>query len=94
MEDSKQLPVYSQRLIELREASGLSQRELGIRAGIDETSAGTRVSRYESGVHEPDLESLEALAKVLRAPLAFFYSDDDELAEKVLTVGRKLEMYD
>jgi transcriptional regulator with XRE-family HTH domain len=74
------LPVYSRRLREAREACGISQRNLGIEAGLDEFVASTRVNRYETGVHQPDLQTLQQLAKVLGLPLAYFYAEDDVLA--------------
>ncbi|MCE7032890.1 helix-turn-helix transcriptional regulator [Lysobacter sp. GX 14042] len=80
MPGRKQLPVYSRRLREAREAFGISQRNLGIEAGLDEFVASTRINRYEAGVHQPDLQTLERLADVLGQPVAYFYAEDDELA--------------
>lgn len=83
MADRGSLPVYSRRLREAREACGISQRNLGIEAGLDEFVASTRVNRYETGVHQPDLQTLQQLAKVLGLPLAYFYAEDDELARLI-----------
>lgn len=83
MADKGSLPVYSRRLREAREAHGISQRNLGIEAGLDEFVASTRVNRYETGVHQPDLQTLQRLAKVLGLPLAYFYAEDDELARLI-----------
>lgn len=80
MPDRKQLPVYSRRLREAREAHGISQRNLGIEAGLDDFVASTRINRYETGVHQPDLQTMQRLAAVLDQPLAYFYAEDDELA--------------
>lgn len=80
MPDRKQLPVYSRRLREVREAHGISQRNLGIEAGLDDFVASTRINRYETGVHQPDLQTMQRLAAVLDQPLAYFYAEDDELA--------------
>jgi transcriptional regulator with XRE-family HTH domain len=77
--EKRQLPVYSRRLREAREAYGISQRNLG----MDEFVASTRINRYETGVHQPDLETLQRLAKVLGLPLAYFYAEDDELAQLI-----------
>jgi transcriptional regulator with XRE-family HTH domain len=81
--EKTQLPVYSRRLREAREGYGISQRSLGIKAGLDEFVASTRVNRYETGVHQPDLQTLQRLAKVLGLPLAYFYAEDDELARVI-----------
>jgi transcriptional regulator with XRE-family HTH domain len=81
--EKKQLPVYSRRLREAREACDISQRNLGIKAGLDEFVASPRVNRYETGVHQPDLQTLQRLAKVLGLPLAYFYAEDDGLARVI-----------
>lgn len=83
MPERKQLPVYSRRLRQAREAHGISQRSLGIEAGLDDFVASTRVNRYETGVHQPDLQTLQQLATVLGLPVAYFYAEDDELAELI-----------
>ena len=49
------------RIKELREAAGMSQRELGERIGI----SGPAVSMWESGENRPSLTNLEKLADVL-----------------------------
>jgi transcriptional regulator with XRE-family HTH domain len=81
--EKRQLPVYSRRLREAREAYGISQRNLGIEAGLDDFVASTRVNRYETGVHQPDLQTLQRLANVLGLPVAYFYAEDDELAHLI-----------
>ena len=83
MADKGSLPVYSRRLREAREAHGISQRALGIEAGLDEFVASTRVNRYETGVHQPDLQTLQRLAAILKLPVAYFYAEDDELARLI-----------
>mgnify|MGYP001420369739 CR=1 FL=1 len=82
------LPVYSRRLREAREAYGISQRALGVQAGLDEFVASTRVNRYETGVHQPDLQTLQRLADVLGLPVAYFYADSDELAQLIKSYKR------
>lgn len=84
MADKRSLPVFSRRLREAREAYGLSQRNLGIEAGLDEFVASTRVNRYETGVHQPDLQILQRLAAVLGLPVAYFYAEDEELARLIM----------
>lgn len=77
-------PIFCQRLKAARLAAGLSQKQLGIRAGLDEFVASTRINRYEVGVHEPDLSMAQRLAEVLEVPLAYFYAQDDRLARCIL----------
>lgn len=79
----RDIPVYSRRLREAREAKGLSQRNLGIEAGIDEFVASTRVNRYETGVHQPDYQTLRHMAEALDLPTAYFYAEDDQLAKLI-----------
>lgn len=72
--------IFCRRLKEARLAAGLSQKNLGIAAGIDEFVASTRINRYEKGVHEVDIGTAQKLADVLDIPLAYFYAQDDQLA--------------
>ena len=88
MSAKKDLPVYSVRLREARETYGISQRNLGIQAGLDEFVASTRVNRYETGVHQPDLHTLQRIAKVFDLPVAYFFAEDDGLAEVILNFHR------
>lgn len=53
-------------------------------AGLEESSSSARISRYESGIHEPPVRFAEALAKVLGVSAAFFYCADDRLADIIL----------
>ncbi|KAA8993800.1 helix-turn-helix transcriptional regulator, partial [Affinibrenneria salicis] len=68
-----------------RQLRGLSQKGLGIAAGIDEFVASTRINRYEKGVHEANIVTAGRLAQALDVPLAYFYADDDNLAKMILT---------
>lgn len=76
--------VFCARLKHIRLERSLSQKELGKLAGIDEFVASTRINRYEQGIHEADIETAAKLAKALDVPLAYFYADDDKLAEIIL----------
>lgn len=71
------------RLKEARLAANLSQKELGIAAGIDQFSASPRVNQYETGKHTPDFLTLKRIAGVLHVPTAYFYAEEDELAEAI-----------
>lgn len=76
--------VFCKRLREAREAAGLSQKSLGIAAGIDRFVASTRVNRYEKGAHEPDLGTAARMAAVLEVPLAYLYAEDERQARLLL----------
>lgn len=71
------------RLKEARLAAGLSQKKLGIAAGIDEFSASARMNHYEIGRHTPDYTTLSRIAKILKLPVAYFYTDTDDLADLI-----------
>lgn len=79
--------VWGRRLKEAREAIALSQRELGVRAGLDPSVASTRINRYELGIHKADYPTAQRLAAVLKVPVAFLYADDDDLAKVILKFG-------
>lgn len=73
--------VFSRRLREARLRSGIAQDRLGVMIGLDEGCSSARMSRYESGVHEPPFPIIESIAGALRVPVAYFFCDDDILAE-------------
>lgn len=79
--------VFGTRLKEARLRAGLSQKQLGIVAGLDQFVASTRINRYELGVHKADFPFAAKLADVLEVPVAYFYCDSDELAELVFAFG-------
>jgi transcriptional regulator with XRE-family HTH domain len=63
---------------------GLSQKQLGILAGMDRFVASARMNQYERGVHAPDFKTVIALAKVLQVPTAYLFCIEDDLAELIL----------
>ena len=77
--------IFSRRLKEVRLAKGLSQKRLGILAGIDEFVASTRINRYEKGVHQANIEVVQQLSAVLEVPMAYFYTEDDDLASLLMS---------
>jgi transcriptional regulator with XRE-family HTH domain len=80
--------IFCQRLKAARLSKCLSQKSLGILAGIDEFVASTRINRYEKGVHQANIEIAQQLATALEVPLAYFYMVDDQLAELTLSWGK------
>lgn len=81
------------RLKEARLAANLSQKKLGIAAGMDQFSASARMNHYEIGRHTPDYSTLKRIATVLRLPVAYFYAESNELAELIKSFS-KLENKD
>lgn len=78
------VPVIASRLREARLQAGISQKAMGILAGIDEFTSSARVNQYEQGKHVPDFLTLEKFASVLNVPTEFFYARDDVMAEMLL----------
>lgn len=75
--------IFSRRLRQARQDAGLSQKDLGILAGLDPFVASTRINRYEQGVHAPDQATAKRLAKALGVPLAYLYADNERLARMI-----------
>ncbi len=79
---------FGERLRQARSHCGISQRDLGVAIGIDEDGAAPRISQYERGKHQPDLQVATLLAEALEVPVAFFYADDEELAALILLCSK------
>ncbi|HTY50830.1 MAG TPA: helix-turn-helix transcriptional regulator [Steroidobacteraceae bacterium] len=76
--------IVAERLRQARLRVGISQKQLGIQAGIDLFGASARINNYERGRHAPDLQTLSRLAAVLQVPAPYFYCQDEELAAVIL----------
>jgi transcriptional regulator with XRE-family HTH domain len=74
---------FPERLKQAREKAGLSQKDLGIKAGMDEGSASGRMNHYEKGRHIPDIDMLKKLASELGVPLSYFFCEDELSVELV-----------
>ncbi len=79
-----------ERLKIARKKAGLSQKDLGVKAGMDEGSASGRMNHYEKGRHVPDIEMLHQLAKVLDVPVSYFFCED-ELSAELVCLFEKLD---
>ncbi|MGX9419303.1 helix-turn-helix domain-containing protein [Vibrio sp. WJH972] len=75
------------RLKQARKKMGISQKELGIRVGMDEGSASGRMNHYEKGRHLPDVDTLRKLANELGVPLNYFFCEDDQSAELAVLIS-------
>ena len=82
------MSIVGDRLREARERAGISQKQLGISAGIDPNVASARINQYEKGKHLPHLATAKQLAKVLCVPTPYLYADDDDLAAWILAYVR------
>lgn len=84
MDDSS---VFARRLRAARESKGVSQKQLGILAGIDQFVASARINQYERGKHVPDLQTAQRLAAELHVPVSYLYEPEDDLAELIRVFG-------
>lgn len=71
------------RLRNARLRAEIPQDRLGVMIGLDEATASARMSRYETGVHTPPFEIVQSLGKVLSVPTAYFFCEDESLADLV-----------
>ena len=72
-----------EKLLEIRNALGLSQTELLRRLEADEDLAYPRISEYESGKREPPLWILLAYARAAGVHLEDIVDDDMDLPNKL-----------
>lgn len=79
--------MVAARLRQIRQLRGLSQRDVGIRMGLDKDTASARISRYESEAMTVSLESLFALAQALDVPPAYLLADTPAMADAILALG-------
>jgi transcriptional regulator with XRE-family HTH domain len=78
---SNSTSLFGRRLREARLRIGIAQDKLGVLIGMDESCSSARISRYETGIHEPPIATVEKLAIALNVPMPYFFCDDDQLAE-------------
>ncbi|WP_208379533.1 helix-turn-helix domain-containing protein [Psychromonas sp. RZ5] len=58
----------------------ISQKDLGIKIGIDPGSASGRMNHYETGRHMPDIAILKKMATELNVPVNYFFCESEESA--------------
>ena len=84
--------VVAARLRQARLLRGLSQREVGVRMGLDKDTASARISRYESESMAISLESLFSLADALQVPAAYLLASSAAMADAILLIGDESEV--
>jgi transcriptional regulator with XRE-family HTH domain len=88
-EESQNVSTFlGKRLRDRRKLLELSQEAVGVSIGLDESCSRMRISRYESGIHEPKIATIRLLSKVLSAPVAYFYAEKDAVAELILKISQ------
>ncbi|TMO72016.1 helix-turn-helix domain-containing protein [Pseudoalteromonas aurantia] len=71
------------RLKEARKAAGYTQQKLGLALGMEPNTASARMNQYEKGKHAPDFTTMKRIADELGVPVAYFYCEEDDLAELI-----------
>ncbi|RWX54339.1 helix-turn-helix domain-containing protein [Photobacterium chitinilyticum] len=79
------------RLKEARKKAGITQKDLGVRIGMEPSSASGRMNHYEKGRHTPDISTLQRMADELGVPLNYFYCEDEVSAELACLIARMSE---
>jgi transcriptional regulator with XRE-family HTH domain len=78
---------FSKRLKEARQLAKLSQRELGLRIGLEPSSASSRMNHYEKGRHIPDFSIVKLISEELGIPPWYFFCDSDEEALRIIKLA-------
>lgn len=73
--------LFGHRLKAIRKEFGYSQEKVGELAGLN--SASTVMNHYEKGRHQPSIQTIKCIADVFSVPVAYFFAETDELAEKI-----------
>lgn len=88
--------TLGERLRLRRKLLNLSQEAVGVSIGLDESCSRVRISRYEAGIHEPNIATVKMLANALQVPAPYFYCERNSIAELILVVYQlndsKIEM--
>ncbi|NOH62352.1 helix-turn-helix transcriptional regulator [Vibrio sp. RE88] len=79
------------RLRDIRKKRGITQEELGQKLGMESGSASARISQYETGKHAPDYTTVKRISAVLEITVAYFYCDDDTLANIIIEASSHSE---
>ncbi|MBI5922989.1 MAG: helix-turn-helix transcriptional regulator [Betaproteobacteria bacterium] len=61
---------------------------LDVMIGLDKSCASARISRYETGIHQPPYALAQKLAAVLNIPPAYLYCEDENLAALIREWGK------
>ena len=72
------------RIKRVRNMRGITQRELGLAAGFDESSADVRIAQYESGKRTPKEDMLKKIAGILDVNFRSLYEPTLYAAEDIM----------
>jgi transcriptional regulator with XRE-family HTH domain len=71
------------KLLQIRNAFGLSQTEMLRRLGLEDSMKYTRISEYELGIREPSLMTLLQYARAANVSTDVLIDDELDLPEKL-----------
>ena len=80
------MSVFTKRLREARLRARLSQKSLGIKAGLDPRSASVYMNRFELGKRIPHPDLVEKIAMALAVPVEYFYAREDDTSAILLSM--------
>jgi len=76
------------RLKAARKKAKITQKDLGVKIGMEESSASGRMNHYEKGRHVPDIGTLSRMAEELNVPLNYFFCKDEVTAELACLIDK------
>ena len=85
--------LFGKRLRVARMKADVSQRQLGIQVGMDASVASARMNQYEVGSHSPKFQTATTIAAVLNVPTAYFYAEEQIVADAIVAFGRLSEKH-
>ncbi len=77
-----------ERLKAARKKAKITQKDLGVKIGMEESSASGRMNHYEKGRHVPDIGTLARMAEELEVPLNYFFCKDEVTAELACLIDK------
>lgn len=77
-----------ERLKAARKKAKITQKDLGVKIGMEESSASGRMNHYEKGRHVPDIGTLTRMAEELNVPLNYFFCKDEVTAELACLIDK------
>ncbi|AMF94027.1 helix-turn-helix domain-containing protein [Vibrio fluvialis] len=77
-----------ERLKAARKKAKITQKDLGVKIGMEESSASGRMNHYEKGRHVPDIGTLTRMAEELDVPLSYFFCKDEVTAELACLIDK------
>ncbi|MDR9827938.1 helix-turn-helix transcriptional regulator [Vibrio sp. FNV 38] len=85
MEEQNPIPA---RLKAARKKAKITQKDLGVKIGMEESSASGRMNHYEKGRHVPDISTLRRMAEALDVPLNYFFCESELSAELACAIEK------